>query len=436
MVSSQKPKVLVLSRNVWDDTKGTSSTLSNIFENYDPTKVAHVYIETIRPNTKCCQHFFQISEFSLVHKLYKWNTRTGHSIGVDSKNDNQDSQVAHQEAATMNYVRGHRSFLFSFLREILWGFGGWKSKELRSFVLDFDPDVIWIDGSPLPFLNKVYYYILRIAKKPSVIFIQDDIYTYESCIPRLSEYIYKWYLRRQVRRVIGKCNEMFVISPKMKKEYDKIFGFDSAIVTKSIDFSIVRFKPIEPHSPIRMVYMGQIIYGRIYSLIAIANALKTINSNGIKVQLSIYTNNKIPEDLKSKLLIKDSVVLCTPVPYSEVPSVISQNDVVVFVESLDSRYSRVARLSFSTKITDYLASNKCVLAIGPGNSAPIEYLKDQDAALVATNIEDIEKQILKLSSPGVIKEYAQKAYDCALRNHDKSTMDEKVYGKLLKLASF
>ena len=64
------PKILILSRGVWDDTDGTSSTLTNLFQEYDPNKLAQIYIETIAPNTKCCHRFFQISEFSLVHKLY------------------------------------------------------------------------------------------------------------------------------------------------------------------------------------------------------------------------------------------------------------------------------------------------------------------------------------------------------------------------------
>ena len=79
-MESSLPKVLIISRGVWDDTKGTSSTLSNLFEDYDSDKLAHLYIETQMPNTKCCHRFFQISEFSLVHKLYKWWIKTGHAF--------------------------------------------------------------------------------------------------------------------------------------------------------------------------------------------------------------------------------------------------------------------------------------------------------------------------------------------------------------------
>ena len=39
-------------------------------------------------------------------------------------------------------------------------------------------------------------------------------------------------------------------------------------------------------------------------------------------------------------------------------------DVVVFVESLEKEHRLVARLSFSTKLTDYFASGKCIFALG------------------------------------------------------------------------
>lgn len=429
------PKVLILSRGVWDDTKGTSSTLTNLFEDYDPDKLAHVYIETIAPNTKCCHRFFQISEFSLIHKIYRWRTKTGHAF--DTQGQTQavtDDKIAEQEASTMKYVRGHRSIWLSFAREILWAFNGWKSKELKQFVQDFNPDVIWMDGSPLPLMNRLYDYVLKIARKPAVIFMQDDVYTYESCGKSLLEKIRKHHLRRTVRRVVRQCDDMFVASPKMKKEYDAIFGFDSTFIAKSIELDKLPQIHQEVHTPIRLVYLGQVIYGRIYSLIFIAEALRKINADGIKMQLFVYTNNQLSEEEKSKMLVKYSVFLMPPVPYSEVPRVIVENDVVVFVESFEAAFCKVARLSFSTKICDYLSSGKCVFAVGPSDIAPMEYFKNEDAAIVANSREEIERKLTDLSNHQVVIQYILKARQCALNNHDRKNMNEKVYGKLIELA--
>lgn len=425
------PKVLILSRGVWDDSKGTSSTLTNLFEDYDPDKLALVYIETIAPNTKCCHRFYQISEFSLIHKIYKWRTKTGHAF--DTKGQVQaitDDKIAEQEASTMKYVRGHRSIWLSFAREILWGFNGWKSKELKQFIQVFNPDVIWMDGSPLPLMNRLYDHVLKIAKKPAVIFMQDDVYTYESCGKSLLEKIRKHHLRRTVRRVVRQCDDMFVASPKMKKEYDAIFGFDSTFIAKSIELDKLPQIHQEVHTPIRLVYLGQVIYGRIYSLISIAEALRKINADGIKMQLFVYTNNQLSEDEKSKLLVKDSVFLMPPVPYSEVPRVMVDNDVVVFVESFEPQFCNVARLSFSTKICDYLASGKCILAIGPGNIAPIEYFVEENAAVVASSKDEIVKAIDSIANRETVEKYIDQARRCAVKNHNRQRMNELIFGKL------
>lgn len=429
------PKILIISRNTWEDENGTSSTLSNLFADYSPDCIAHIYIETKQPKTNCCYQFFQISEISLVHKFYKWRTQTGHTIDTRSQMAPlQNRQSANQEEAAMNYVRGHRSIIFTMMREVLWSFNGWKSKELRKFILDFDPDVVWLDGSPLPLMNRLYNYALKISKKPATIFMQDDVYTYKSCRHTPLHLIHKWYLRQTIRRVVKKCNNMFVISPKMKKEYDEIFGVSSTIITKGINVPQSELIAIA-HKPIKLVYLGQIIYGRILSLIAIANALKKINNEEKRAQLYIYTNNKISEIQKEQLLDGGNVFIMPPVPFPEVTKVINENDVVVFVESFNPMYSRVARLSFSTKICDYLGSGKSILAIGSSDIASIEYFKDEDAALVATSVAEITNQIEKLSNQKIIEKYSIKALNCAKKNHSKEKMNKIIYEKLIELSN-
>lgn len=430
------PKVLIISRGVWDDSKGTSSTLSNLFEDYDSEKLAHLYIETIPPNTKCCHRFFQISEFALVHKLFKWWTKTGHEINTQiGLGLEQNERIASQEASAMGLVRRHRSFWFSLAREILWGFNGWKSKELKDFVKSFDPDVVWMDGSPLPLMNRLYDFVLKVAKKPAVIFMQDDVYTYKSCSEKWTSRLYRWYLRKTVKRVVLHCNDMFVASPKMKQEYDEIFGFISTFIAKSVDTNrVLRYDDNFINNPVRMVYMGQVIYGRIYSLIDIAEALSDINNDGTKLQLYIYTNNEISEKEKHRLLCGGNVFLEPPVPYTEVPNIIKNNDVVVFVESFAPQFCKVARLSFSTKICDYLASNKCIFAVGPSDIAPIEYFGEEDAAIVANNKDEIKNKLQLISDQKTVLEYRHKAQRCLKKNHERKKMDEVIYGKLAEIA--
>lgn len=428
------PKILIVGREVWNDT--TASTLSNLFENYDPDKLAYMYIETKNPYSKGCHRFFQISEFALVHKLYKWRTKTGRAFDTKDKNYQivNNDKVASQEAATMQYVRGHRSFWFTFAREILWAFNGWKSRELKQFIKDYNPDVIFIAGSPLILMNRLSRYVIKIAEKPYCVYEMDDVYPTNRLGWNPFKCLYRTWLRGNVSKLIKRASQLFVISPKMKSEYDAQFGTNSTILAKGIDFSKISYHPQSVHKPIQMVYMGQVIYDRLSSLELIGMALDEINEGEQHIVLNIYTRTPIEEERKAQMVRNGNVVFHESVPYAEVQHVIEQNDVVVFVESLRNAYKHVARLSFSTKITDYLASGKCIFAVGPSDSAPIEYFMENDSAIVACDYIGIKKKLQDLLSHDMVNAYSLKAYNCGKKNHDKTYMNKILYGRFVELA--
>ena len=421
------PKLLIVSRLNWDDNS-VSNTLTNIFSDYDPDKIARIYIETQQPNTKCCHLFYQISEFSLVKKFWKWGIKTGRVLNTKTEeiNTRNDIATAKQELSAMKFVRGHRSWVFSLFREIIWLLGGWKTKELKKFIADFDPDIVWLDGSPLILMNRLNNYVYKIAKKPMVTFLMDDVYCYESC-PNAVSNVFKYFLRKQVKQTVEHSRHVFVSSLKMKEEYDRIFGVESTFITKSFDANTLKTNVDKIHKPVRMVYLGNVLIGRLESLIHIAACMKEINKNGQKLQLSIYTNDIIPKEKMKHLLVDNGIKICPPVAYDKVPEIIAENDVQVFVESMEGKNMAIARLSFSTKIIDYIQSGKCILAVGPKDVAPIEYFRNEDAALVASTKEGLMQVLLRLTDESVIRQYAEKAVACGKRNHDREMMHTRIY---------
>lgn len=435
-MNKKLPKVLIVSRLVWNEKGRTSSTLANIFANYDSEKLAMIYIETKQPYSKVCKQFFRISEVSLISRIFKWNTKTGQYI--DNRNREYietKTSVAKKEARLFSFFRKNRSEFYEIAREILWLFGGWKSKALKEFIHDYKPDVIWIDGSPLILMNRLSNYVIKEAGVPASIFMQDDIYTWEGCQKGLLHKLHRYFLRKVVLKLTSRCSNMFTASPKMKEEYERIFGLNAQFITKGVEFDKLKLVEKPVISPIRLVYMGKMIYGRIYSLIQIAQTLKEINKNGIRMVMDVYSADPLSDEEYRSLFIDDMVTQKPLVPYSEVNNVIQQNDVVVFVESFDPRFINVARLSFSTKIVDYLQSGKCILAVGPGECGPIKYLRDEDAAIVAGNTTEIGVCVKKLMDPNIISNYANKSTICARKNHEKSLMDNRIFGTLVRIVN-
>ena len=416
----EKPKILIVARGVWDDNIGTSSTLSNLFSRYNPDRLAMIYVESKMPNTKCCHTFFQIPEIQMAKQILHRKSEIGQKV------ESQDyvSDDADAEENVLSFVRGHRSAFFQWSRELLWLLGRWRSKALESFIHEFNPDIIWLDGSTNIFLDRLYAHVLRISGKPGIIYLMDDNYTYKSLTEH--RYLYHFLHRSTMRKVITMCKKVLVISPKMKKEFDKLFDIDSTIITKGIDYNNLKRQEQTLHTPVKLIYMGQIIYGRDYTLAILLKELSAINASAIRVEFSIYTNNHVSNTLRELIARCNGVTLENAVPYNEVLGVIKNNDVLLFMESLSPKYNRDARLSFSTKITDYLSSGKCIFAIGPDDSAPMEYFKDENCAVIAHNREEIVKGINLICDRHILEEYGKAAFEAGRRNHDMRIMEERL----------
>jgi len=428
---NQFPKVLIVGRGTWTKNE---STLSNIFQNYNHDALSYIYIETLKPDTDCCNLFFQISEFSLIKRIFNKKVITGKKIQIENGNRiDIDKNIAKKEQNVMRFIRAHRSIFFSFMREILWSLNTWKTKELNQFIDEVNPDVVFVVGNHLLLMYRLHNYVINKAKKPVCILMMDDFYTYKSTYGFFNK-IYRYFVRVQVRKLIKKCSSYFVISNKMKSEYDQIFKINSKLLTKGIDFEKIKFDPKKAELPIKMVYMGKMIYGRYYSLRNLVKSLKELNKDEIKAQLYIYTSDRVTDKQKKELEILNISFLMPPIPYSEVKDEIKKYDVVVFVESLLKQYKNFARLSFSTKLVDYIASSRAIFAIGINDVAPIEYLKENDMAFVAVTKNEIETQLKRMvENIELICKYSEKAFNCGQNNHNLKKFNHEVLNTFLEL---
>ena len=228
---------------------------------------------------------------------------------------------------------------------------------------------------------------------------------------------------------------MFTITRTEGIETDECFGTHHVVLTKGIDYSKLTFDDRAPHTPIRMVYTGNLLIGRAASLCAISRALKEINKDGVKVTLDIYT----PTDLDAEstaLLNSNGCTKHAPVTKDKVAQIQREADIVVFVESLEKEHRYDARLSFSTKLTDYFASGKCIFAIGDKAIAPIQYLEEYDCAITCSDYNDVEGQLRKLiDDPAKITEYGRKAFETGRSNHEESKVKETFVTTLCKAAA-
>lgn len=421
-----KAKILTVTVNAWRDNTGIN-TLINFFKFWNPESVAQIYTRSLLPCTKVCSNFFRISETSVIKSIFRRSIKTGSVVENRFDSNMQKDEEVLQEQKL--YSHKHSS-IFSYLREFVWFFGKWNSKELLKFIDDFSPDVLFLPIYSTIYMGRIQKFIMKYTDKPVVSYISDDNYSYKSVSKNPFAIIHRFFLRKYVKYIIKNSDKLLVISPKQQEEYKRLFGIESKVLTKGIDFSNKPFIEKQISEPVKMVYTGKLIIGRWKSLSAIADALGEINKDKLRMTLDIYTTDSLTAK-QSKLLNRNGCAVRGALSQEEVEIVQKNADILVFVESLEKRYKNTARLSFSTKLTDYLSSGKCIFAIGAEDIAPIDYLTRNDCAVIASEYEEIyNKMSAIVKNYDLIYDYSNKAYQIALKNHNQEKTKDTFIGSI------
>lgn len=155
----------------------------------------------------------------------------------------------------------------------------------------------------------------------------------------------------------------------MCEDYGKLFNIQMHPLYKGCEISQAKEKV---NVPIRIVYAGNLYYGREETLFKIANAIKEVNKAEVKILLEIYTSAEITENIDNKLNIYNASKIMGSKSYDDIIRIMHEADIVLHVESFLDKNIKSVRLSYSTKISDCLQSGSMLLAIGPRNIASIE----------------------------------------------------------------
>ena len=414
-------RILITSIACWNQQTG-SNTFSTLFEDFESSNLANIYIDAELPDSKVCSRYFGIREWDVVRSVYKRKLKTGSEVLVIDGNRNTAAPIN----KTKQFARKRRR-LFLWIRELAWKLGRWKSKELNAFLDDFNPEVLVFPIESYPYFNRLNEYIIKKCKPKKVIgYLWDDNFTYKQHPHSVLHKVERFFLRKQVKRLVGLCTDVLAISPKMKAECDAEFGVDSVVLTKPIN-QINQFVDYTVQKPVNVLYTGKLNIGRDQSLVKIVDVLEKGNYSPDDLQINVYTNSDLPSDIKNRLEASGFCHIHPPVPQSKVFELQSKADVLLFLESL-SNEDLTARLSFSTKLTDYFAAGKCIWAVGNDDLGPMSYLRDQSAGVVCGSDSEIVKAVDSLiANPQFVKEYALNAYRCGVENHNKEMVVRKLH---------
>lgn len=418
-----KRRILTTSIPSWSRESGADS-LSTLLEGYGAEYVANIYIRSNMPDSLSCAHYFQIIESNVIKSVLRPNIVTGRRVNAgDISNPLLPSNYEVKEKKIYSFFTRFRFRIFLWLRELMWWLGKWNSNELNTFISDFNPEVFLFSIESYAHYNRLNKYIIDTYKPKKVIgFLWDDNFTYKQEPYNIFARIERFFLRHQVAKLVSQCDEVLAICPKMKKECDIEFNVNSIVLTKPSRDVISNLYERKSNKQIRLVYTGSLVIGRYDTIKLLADTIKDVNQQyGDVFFLDIYSQTPISKHQENKLNIPKASRFNGAINQSRVFDEQQNSDILIFVESLNNRFNNVARLSFSTKITDYLSAGRCILAIGPNDVSSIDYFKDEDAAIVATKQEELREVLINiLKDDNILEYYAERSKVIAETNHNRT----------------
>lgn len=373
-------KILVITRNAWDDTNAIGSTLSNFFRGMEDIQLANVYFRAASPCNQLCTDYFQITETDVLK-----NWLTPERIGRTFSQQQKLTRRQEQEKKLVHFIRRWSLRGAYRLADSLWYSEKWCNTKLDDFICRFQPDVMVTLVKAAPQYYLTVRYLRELFHIPLLAWIADDEYTA----------LRQKKAKRQIENLRYILREAAVVrgcSREVCDYYRAVFGCTATPLYKGCEPA--RLVKAGVHDPIRLVYGGNLLYGRLEVLCAIARVLEEMEG----ACLEIYSNTPLPPRERAFFDGLRRTKYRGKQAHSAVCERLAEADIALHVESFEEKQVLKTRYSFSAKVMDCLQSGSVVLAVGPAEQASVAFLRTVPGTCVIHRPEQIKPVLKQLLS--------------------------------------
>lgn len=429
---NSKVRILIISGEAWRDESNGGNVLTNIFYPLkDKFEFAQIYTNPAMPNNSICDRYFHISESKVIGSFFKRST-----LGEELLKETIEKFRVQDVQSTTNllFVKRYIPNVGIFVQNLLWRFSKWKTDELTTFVKEYNPDIIFAPMYYGLFLHRLDRYVANLTGKKIISYVSDDHLSYNHFSFSPAFWLNRLILRHNVIKTAKYYSLLYTMTQEQLMEYQPILKVPMKILTKSGDFNIEPVFKENYQFPIKLIYAGNLIYNRYKTLAKLVKVIRKLNQDQLCFQLDIYTQTPITEELKELLHDGRSSFLNGKISTEELKIKYSESDILLHVESFELKQKLLTRISFSTKIVDLLHSRRAVMAICWDQSSPYKYLKREDAAICVSDLSEIDNTLLSIrNNPQLLRIYAEKAWECGLRNHNQTDVNNMIKSDFLSL---
>lgn len=370
------PNILIISNRVISETDNNGKTIYSFIKNIPVQYISQLYFYENIPQIEG-YNYFQLSDKDVLFGKFDRSKR-GRKIYADSN--------AVEDATIQQKYKLKRNNFTLLMREEIWK-RGWKSKQLDEWLNEVRPEVILFVAGDCLFAYDICEYVLLKYRSKLLTFLTDDYIMRRSNENLFGKYR-RYKIKKKLCKAIDRSSSYFTISQKMSDEYNDIFLRKSTIVFNFSDsLKITKDLPKRVDDKYILIYAGSLEYGRDEVLIELAKVIRKYNDERIiqkNILLEVYTNTK-PENKFIKALQKtNGAIYQGRLTSDQLKIKLNTSDMLVVVESFKTNQMEMTKLSFSTKIPEYLSTEKPILAIGPDGIGSMDYLNG-----ISIRIKDI-----------------------------------------------
>lgn len=311
---------------------------------------------------------------------------------ITNRKRTHNSHAAFRENVSGTAERSLRGVVFDFLRGMVDCLPIHIRKNMRDYVERYKPDAIYTCGASVKVL-KTAVKLSKLYDIPIILHVMDD---WESTLYKASflsapfHAVLIHYLKEANKR--SKLN--FAISQPLCDKLEREYGSKYIPMMNCVDVKIDQVD-ISSVERLSFLYAGSLSINRWKSLLSIARSMFDILGKG-NFNFDLYVPQaQNTEQMKTEFQ-RFGCSLHDYIPYEEIQKRFQETDILVIAESFDKEFVQFTKYSLSTKIPEYMAAGKPILAFISPACYSYRYLIESGGAAVAGNETELPEMIKRL----------------------------------------
>lgn len=431
LVNDRECRGVIIQNNPFSYKTGNGKTIASMFSQWDSENLAQIYTSNLQTDFSICKNYFKMSDGAALKSFLNRKP-----FGVEAEENEEQQGDENVETvryggfvkAVQNWMR--ESCFVAVVRDYIWRKSCWNNGGLFEWLDKISPQFVCLTAGNMSVFYDMSLAICERYHIPLYIYISDDYFIYRSGLNPWKN-MQRRRMSRKLAQVIDKSSCVIPICDKMSRVFHEKYGGRYYTCMNSIDFPEQHHVNREKSSKkIKLVYAGNLGINRWKVLNLIGLALEELRAEGIEAQLDIYSSYTPTKRILRALTIPGALQFCGSVYGEELNRVKGEADILVHVEAFEKRYRQLTYTAMSTKISEYMGSGQTILAVGPEEAASIEFLKENNAALVVTNRskdEIKEKVRCYITEPEKCNAMCERAVEIARQRFSKTENAKHIY---------